>query len=333
MRRVIQFLLLLIIAGGLFGGIAAVVAWQQLQTYMAMPGPLQEARNVVVPSGSGMAAITDLLESEGVIEKPLWFRIGARLNEQDRSLKAGEYALEPGMSPNAVLALLESGKVVQRKVTVVEGTTVHEILEILRATEGLSGELPDAMPDEGSLLPDTYFFQKGTTRAQMLERMQLAMIQTMDELWPTRAEDLPIATREEALILASIVEKETGVAEERPQVASVFVNRLRRGMRLQSDPTVIYGLTEGKGPLGRQLLRSDWEHESPYNTYVIAGLPPGPIANPGHAAIEAVLQPDETPYLYFVADGSGGHAFARTLDEHNRNVAHWRRVRDQQASD
>ena len=183
-------------------------------------------------------------------------------------------------------------------------------------------------PEEGSLLPETYFYALGDLRDAMVRRMQDAMRRTFDELWPQRAQGLPFRTRRDALILASIVDKETGVADERHKVAAVFVNRLRRGMRLQADPTVIYGLTEGERQLGRELSRRDLEHDSAYNTYLIEGLPAGPIGNPGRASIEAVLNPAAVDYLYFVADGSGGHAFARTLEEHNRNVARWRKVKN-----
>jgi UPF0755 protein len=226
-----------------------------------------------------------------------------------------------------VINMLARGETVARRLTVAEGLTVAEVFRLLAETEALSGELPEP-PPEGSLLPETYFYALGDERAELVRRMQRGMRQLLDELWPARVRALPLADRQQALVLASIVDKETGVAGERGAVAAVFHNRLRRGMRLQSDPTVIYGLTEGNGPLDRELTRADWLHESPYNTYRIDGLPPGPIGNPGRAALEAALNPDEVDYLYFVADGSGGHAFGRTLDEHNRNVAKWRRLKN-----
>jgi peptidoglycan lytic transglycosylase G len=216
---------------------------------------------------------------------------------------------------------------VARRLTVAEGLTVSEIYQLLEDAEGLEGALPPA-PPEGSLLPETYFYAYGDRRADLVKRMQRSMQAVLDELWPQRAQGLPFRSRAEAVTLASIVDKETSAEDERDKVAAVFVNRLRRGMRLQADPTVIYALTDGSGRLGRELTRRDWEHESDYNTYLVVGLPPGPIANPGRAAIEAVLNPADVDYLYFVADGSGGHAFARTLDEHNRNVATWRKIRD-----
>ncbi len=219
---------------------------------------------------------------------------------------------------------------VQRRVTVAEGRTSWEIVELLKATAELEGEI-GAVPSEGVLAPNTYFFQKGETRQDILDRMAQAQQTALDELWEGRAEDLPISTPEEALVLASIVEKETGLADERPEVAAVFINRLRRGMRLQSDPTIIYGITEGKGPLGRGIRRSEIDRKTRWNTYQIDGLPPTPIANPGRDAIAAVLNPPDSDYLYFVADGTGGHAFSKSLAEHNRNVANWRRIEKERA--
>lgn len=228
----------------------------------------------------------------------------------------------------AVLAKIQSHDVVQRRLQVVEGTTAAEAMRLLAETEFLEGDLPPP-PFEGGIAPDTYFYIRGEQRQAVLQRMVNAQLRILDKLWRQRAEGLPIDTPREALILASIIEKETALAEERARVAAVFVNRLQRGMRLQSDPTVIYGITGGKAPLGRPLTRSDLKASSPYNTYRIRGLPPGPIANPGRASIEAALHPADTDDLYFVADGSGGHVFASTLREHNRNVARWRRSQNQ----
>jgi UPF0755 protein len=246
---------------------------------------------------------------------------------RDRDLRAGEYAFPARATPQGVIAMLAKGETVARRLTVAEGLTVSEIFDLLQSTEALVGDLPPP-PEEGSLLPETYFYAYGDARVGLVRRMEEAMRATLDDLWSRRAEGLPFRTRREALILASIVDKETGVADERDKVAAVFINRLRRGMRLQADPTVIYGLTEGDGALGRELNRVDWEHDSAYNTYQVDGLPPGPIGNPGRASIEAVLRPANVDYLYFVADGSGGHAFARTLAEHNRNVAQWRKIKN-----
>jgi UPF0755 protein len=223
-----------------------------------------------------------------------------------------------------VLSLLREGRTVVRHLTIPEGLTTVEILALLDDAPGLSGDR--SPPAEGTLLPETYNYSWGDSRAGMMARMQKAMAETLAKLWASRAAGLPLATPEAAVTLASLVEKETALAAERPRVAGVFVNRLRLGMRLQSDPTVVYALTAGKGPLGRELTRADLEVPSPYNTYRIDGLPPGPIANPGRAAIAAALQPLASRELYFVADGSGGHAFASTLEEHNRNVTRWRKL-------
>jgi UPF0755 protein len=217
-------------------------------------------------------------------------------------------------------------------VVVPEGLTSWQVVELLNAREELTGEVP-AVPLEGSLAPAGYDFQRGDTREELLGRMQEEQTEIVDEAWAARAPDLPLNSPEELLTLASIVEKETAVAEERRRVASVFVNRLRRGMRLQTDPSVIYGITEGKAPLGRGLRASELAMATPYNTYVREGLPPTPIANPGRAAIEAAADPEDTEFLYFVADGSGGHVFARTLEEHNANVATWRRIEARRAAE
>jgi UPF0755 protein len=306
--------------------VVVIAGWTQLRAYLSRPGPAQEQVVVVLPRGAGLARITGMLEQAGVIDHPWLFRIAVRVLDRDRDLKAGEYAFPAAVSPRSVINMLANGETVARRLTVAEGLTVAEVFQLLADAEGLVGDLPPP-PPEGSLLPETYFYAYGDQRAELVRRMQRAMQMILDELWPGRASDLPFGAREEALTLASIVDKETAAADELDMVAAVFVNRLRRGMRLQADPTVIYGLTAGAGPLGRELTRRDWEHASDYNTYQIVGLPPGPIANPGRAAIEAVLNPAEVDYLYFVADGTGGHAFARTLDEHNRNVATWRRIR------
>ena len=227
------------------------------------------------------------------------------------------------------LDLMASGRTVIRRFTVAEGLTTAEILQALADADGLVGEIT-SRPGEGDLMPDTYHYSLGDTRDSIIARMQSSMTDALNTLWAARSGDLPLNTAREALILASIVEKETGIAEERPLVASVFINRLRRGMRLQSDPTVVYAVTGGTGPLGRGLRRSELDRDHPYNTYTRAGLPPGPIANPGRDAIAAVLNPQASEFLFFVADGSGGHAFAQTLAEHNRNVARWRRIEREQ---
>ena len=291
------------------------------------PGPHEAEALTAITPGSSIAAIGETLEAAGVIDDPDLFAIAARLLGRDGSLKAGEYAIPAHESMRAVIARLSDGRVLTRRITIPEGLTAVEISAIVAATPALTGEVGE-IPPEGSLLPETYHYNRGDSRDAVLARMTDAMAATLSELWAARAENLPFATPEEAVILASVVEKETGVSGERRHVAGVFVNRLRLGMRLQSDPTVIYGLTNGTGPLGRALTRADLAAPHPYNTYLIDGLPPHPIANPGAAAIAAALDPLQTEDLYFVADGTGGHVFARTLQEHNRNAAAWRRLRD-----
>ena len=313
--------LLLILALG-----AAAGGWWWAKTYLVASGPLAQLAIVDLPRGSGVGAIAARLADAGAIQHPRAFALLARSTGRDRALKAGEYALDPGMSPDAILALLESGKVVLHPVAVPEGLTSHEVLALLAASDVLSGGLPPP-PPEGTLLPDTWLVPRGEPRAAVVERMRTAMAEELARAWAARQPDLPLRTPEEALTLASIIEKETAVPAEYPLVAAVFVNRLRRGMPLQTDPTVIYALAEGRGPLGRELTRADLQLDHPYNTYRILGLPPGPIANPGRAALTAATAPAAVDYRYFVADGSGGHAFAATLAEHNRNVAKWRKLR------
>lgn len=311
--------LAVVIVGG-----AAIYGVQQFRG----TGPLDEETVVVIPRGTGVSGIAALLEREGVIASAELFRIGVLIGGADRALQAGEFAFPAGISAEQAMRILQSGRTVSYSVTIPEGLTSLEVVERLRDDPVLTGEI-EAVPPQGTLLPETYAFTRGDTRQSILDRMQAAMDRTVAELWENRATDLPFDTPDQAVTLASIVEKETGVDGERSLVAGVFVNRLRIDMPLQSDPTVIFALTEGQRPLGRQLLRSDWRVDHPYNTYQNRGLPPGPIANPGREAIAAALNPEETEYFYFVADGTGGHAFARTLEQHNRNVANWRRVRDQ----
>ena len=307
------------------GGVGAVGAGVYGKSKFEEPGPSTEETVVVLKRGSGLNAIAGTLEREKVVSNALVFRLGAKWKGVDRSLKAGEYAIPAGASMQAVLKQLIEGETVQRKVTAVEGQTSFAIVARLNAAEKLTGEITE-IPPEGSLAPETYFYQGDESRAEVLARMQAAQVKILDELWEKRAPNLPLKTQQEALILASIVEKETGVSSERARVAAVFINRLNRGMRLQTDPTVIYGITLGKSVLGRGLKRSELKAKTPYNTYVINGLPPTPIANPGRAAIEATLNPITSKELYFVADGTGGHAFGETLKQHNRNVKAWRKI-------
>lgn len=300
------------------------------------PGPLESPQTVIIEQGSSVSEISSKLVSNGVIGNDLGFlndsifRLGVRAHRAQASLKAGEFLFKPGMSMYDVMETLRSGKGILHKVSVPEGLTVFQIFERLAAHEILEGDLPDELPVEGSLMPDTYPFQRGTTREEIIARMEKAQKEFLDSVWSRRIGDLPISTPEEMVILASIVEKETGKADERPRVASVFINRLRKGMKLQSDPTIIYGIFGGEGkPKDRPIYRSDIDKETPYNTYTIPALPPGPIANPGRAALEAVANPSLTDDLFFVANGTGGHVFAKTLDEHNQNVARWRAIEKQ----
>jgi UPF0755 protein len=251
------------------------------------------------------------------------FRVAADLYAGHGSLKAGEYEAEAGESLRSLLEKIESGRLRLFPVTIAEGLTTDMIVDILKNSTFMSGELPNEPPPEGSLLPETYLVPRGSDRAELLARMQADQEKVLQDLWEKRAPNLPVKTMEEAVILASIVEKETGVAEERPRVAAVFTNRLRRGMRLESDPTIIYGVSKGR-PLGRGIRRSELDGVTPYNTYKNDGLTPTPICNPGRASIEAVLNPAQTEDLFFVASGNGGHVFAATVEEHNRNVAAWR---------
>ncbi|MEJ0024213.1 MAG: endolytic transglycosylase MltG [Alphaproteobacteria bacterium] len=287
------------------------------------PSPTGAAETtIVVPRGVGVAQIGQHLQAEGVIRNAMAFRAAVVIYGRGRSLKAGEYSIPSGASSASIIEKVSAGHVVLHPVTVPEGWTSAMIVDMLANADFLDGDTPP-VPEEGALLPETYRVERGAERAEVLHSMQQASADTMRELWATRAQNLPFKTPREALILASVVEKETGIQDERPHVAAVFVNRLRKGMKLESDPTVIYGVSQGK-PLGRGLLRSELDKDTPYNTYKRYGLPPTPIANPGKAAIEAVLNPMKSNDLYFVADGTGGHAFASTLSEHQKNVDRWR---------
>ncbi|OWJ67138.1 endolytic transglycosylase MltG [Inquilinus limosus] len=321
LRALARALAFLVVLAAVIGG---GVAWF-LHSYRA-PGPLTAPATLVIERGSGLTAIAAQLETAGVIENRWVFLAGAALDGGDRSLKAGEYAFAAGISPADAADLLARGSNVSHKITVAEGLTSAEIAALVQGEPLLTGEVGD-IPAEGTLLPETYQFIRGDTRPAVIDRMRKAMRQELDALWARRTNGLPFKSPQEAVTMASIVEKETGVPAERPTVASVFLNRLQAGMPLQADPTVIYALTQGRKPLGRPLTRADWKLDSPYNTYLVAGLPPGPIANPGRDALAAVLKPAVTDYYYFVADGSGGHVFARTLEEHNRNVAEWQKRR------
>jgi UPF0755 protein len=289
------------------------------------PGPLAEDKTVNVARGQGLAEIADQLQRAGVIDKPIVFQAGVLAYRTRDRLKAGEYVFPKRASLYEVMDILVDGKAIEHSITIPEGLTTEQIIARLKENEILVGDIRQP-PREGSLLPETYKFSRGMTREQLVARMAQAQKRVLDDVWKRRSDDLPVRSPEELVVLASIVEKETGKPDERPRVASVFVNRIQKRMRLQSDPTIIYGLAPGKGTLGRPLTRTDIQSRTPYNTYVIDGLPPGPIANPGKASLEAAANPMKTKDVFFVADGSGGHAFAETLEEHNKNVAKWREI-------
>ncbi|SIQ50297.1 endolytic transglycosylase MltG [Bosea sp. TND4EK4] len=309
-----------LVGAGVVGAGIALVSNQSKS-----PGPLASDRVLIIPRESGLTEIAELLQREGLIEHPLSFRVAAVMGGDWHKLQAGEYLFKARVSPQEILGIISSGKVVEHSVTVPEGLTSEQIVERLRSNELLSGDIAQ-VPKEGSILPDTYRFPRGFTRQAIIDRMARDQRTVLARIWERRPADLPIKTPQELVVLASIVEKETGRADERPRVAGVFINRLNQKMKLQSDPTIVYGIVGGKGTLGRPIQRSEITAPTPYNTYVITGLPPGPIANPGRAAMEAVVNHSRTKELYFVADGSGGHIFAETLDQHNRNVGRWRQI-------
>jgi len=289
------------------------------------PGPLPEDKVVNIPRGLGIRDIADLLQREGVINQPYVFMGGVIALKARGELKYGEYQFSKQSSVADVVETITEGKVVQHAFTVPEGLTSEQIVARLLENEVLTGQIKE-IPREGTLLPETYRFTRGMTREQIIQRMQQAHRRVLQEVWERRVQDLPVKTPEQLVTLASIVEKETGKPDERTRVAAVFVNRLKTKMRLQSDPTIIYGLTGGKGSLGRPILRSEIEQATPYNTYVVDGLPPGPIANPGRASLEAAANPARTKELYFVADGSGGHVFSDNYAEHQKNVSRLRGI-------
>ena len=314
-----KWLLSLLVLVGL-GGAGLAWAWFSFTA----PGPLTQKKIVQLPKSADRAAIAVALQDQGVIADARIFSGAAALNELRRArLKPGEYEFPAGATMEDVLSMITRGAFLAYKVTIPEGWTSQMVVNRLNEQEELDGQVAQ-VPAEGTLLPETYVVTRGYPRDKLLGEMAAAQTKLLDQEWSRLQPDGVVTTKNELVTLASIVEKETGLAEERPLVASIFINRLKQHMRLQSDPTVIYGIVGGKGKLDHPITRSELDASTPYNTYIIDGLPPGPIANPGKAAIEAVLNPAKANYLYFVANGSGGHAFATTLEEHNVNVKKWR---------
>lgn len=295
-------------------------------TLVHTPGPLQNTQAIDIKPGTPAVKIISKLDDMGAISYPAVFMLLYQMSGQP--IRAGEFEIPSRSSPSHILRILTRGHTIQYSLTLIEGVSVHTAYKLLAKTSRLSGELPDFVPEEGMLAASTYFYVKGESRRDIVARMQALQHSRLDNLWHLHTEDHPLKTKQEILILASIIEKETSYAGERRRVAGVFTNRLRRGMRLQSDPTVIYGLTLGKKKLGRRLTQSDLKRDTPYNTYTRKGLPISAISIPGAESIEAALNPEEHDFLYFVANGKGGHNFGRTLQEHNRNVVKWREFRD-----
>jgi UPF0755 protein len=319
MGRILLVLLLIAII------VAGAVEWESAN--FSAPGPAAAHGSetvVLVASGIGVQGVADTLGDAHVVDKPDLFALGVRIRRNTNKLKAGEYAIPSRASMFDIMSILMSGKAIQHKITAAEGVTSDMVWHTVQADTALFGDA-GPVPDEGSLLPETYLFTHGTTRGEIIARMKAAQTKFLDAQWERRQANLPIKTKEQAIILASIVEKETSLAAERRHIAAVFEKRLTIGMRLQSDPTIIYGITKGY-PLGRRIKESEIVAATPYNTYVIPGLPVGPICNPGKDSIAAVLNPGQTNDLYFVANGTGGHSFAATQDEQNKNVAIWRKI-------
>lgn len=318
----LNFLLTIVIVSGVVIGGALLFGKMRFE----QASGFDQARKITVSRGMGLSEIADSLQRDGIISSKTLFQAGVWFSGKDNDLKAGEYLIPAHASMADIMNTMVEGKGIVYSITFPEGLTSAQIVDRLMAEEVLVGDI-DEIPPEGSLLPATYDYSRGDTRQNVLARMIRERDRLLTDIWSRRASDLPISNKEELLVLASIVEKETALADERSQVAAVFINRLRLNMRLQSDPTVIYGVFGGEGkPQGYTITRSDLDQENPYNTYVIDGLPPAPIANPGQASLEAVANPSRTRDLFFVADGTGGHAFAETYEQHLRNVARWREI-------
>lgn len=325
--RVLLFLLAIAVLGALV--LATAFGWGI--KYYNSPGPNTEDITVIIPRGTGFKGITSLLDEADVIEHPTAFSVIALALEKAGKVKAGEYAFPAHVTPKDVLDSLVEGKTVIHRLTIPEGLTTKQVLRLVEQEDKLEGPIPNDLK-EGELLPETYYFSRGDSRAELVARMRRSMRELLMELWETRRSNLPYRTPQEAVTLASIVEKETGLPSEYGMVASVYINRLRKGMKLQADPTVIYAITMGQEDFNRKVLYSDLRRESPYNTYYTTGLPPGPIANPGRGAIMAALNPPETDYIFFVANGRGGHNFAVTYNDHSNNVQKFRDILSAQAS-
>jgi UPF0755 protein len=325
-----NFIMSLMVMIAVGGGLAVYFGKRQFDAV----GPSSDVATFVVKRGAGMGDVATQLVNRNLISDERIFRYGAKVLKADKALKAGEYEFKAGASMREILASLTSGKSVLHSLTIPEGLTVTQILARIGENEVLTGDMPVEIPAEGSLLADTQRFSRGTTRAEILQKLMNDQKKLVEDVWARRAPDLPLKNINEFVTLASIVEKETGKSDERPRVAGVFVNRLKQGMRLQSDPTIVYGIYGGRGkPADRSIHQSDLDKVTPYNTYQIDGLPPTPIANPGKAALEAVANPSRTDDLFFVADGTGGHVFAATLEEHNENVVRWRKIEAKSAED
>jgi UPF0755 protein len=320
MKRRMRALLALLLAVAIgFGGV-----WLWYVDWLDSPAGLTRDAQVLIPRGTRVAAIAGQLTDAGMAPHPHMIELAAWLTGLAPMLKAGEYQLTPGDTPRAVLERIAAGRVLVRRLTIPEGETTVEIRRIVEAGEALSGSWPAEPVPEGSLLPETYHYVYGDSRGDIVARMRRARNDLLAELWPGRVAGLPLASAEQAVILASIVEAETPLAAERPRVAGVYLNRLKRGMKLQADPTVAYGITGGQRQLDRPLILSDLSQPTPWNTYTIDGLPPTPINHPGRASLAATLQPESHGFLYFVADGKGGHVFATTYEQHLKNVAAYR---------
>lgn len=317
-QHVLIYFLIVFVLTSLIGG-SVFTTYSQFVN----EGPLPTHKEVYIPKGVGLKQVAALLYREGIINSPSVFMLGVRASGNRHNIKAGEYSFPPRSSAKMVMNIVVSGHTYIRKLRIPEGLSSYQIVQLMDKAKGLTGTI-EQLPKNGTLLPDTYHYSYGDTKKGMITRMQNAMNRTLAELWEQRDKDLPFSTPQEAVTLASVVEKETALSKERSVIASAFVNRLKKGMPLQSDPTVIFALTDGRYDLQRSLTYKDLKYPSPYNTYYVKGLPKAPISNPGKAAISAVLHPAETKYIYFVANGKGGHNFAETYAEHKKNVQLWR---------